>query len=83
MKDSDRIIAEFESELKAGKKPSVKEYSRRYKKLDDSTLGALIMLQALYDYKDKMKLPEGFAEKQDKLVQQLIKKSKLERKRKK
>jgi len=74
MKDSDRIIAEFESELKAGKNPSVKEYNRRYKGLDDKTLGALITLQALYDYKDAMKLPAGFAEEQNKLVQQLIKK---------
>ena len=75
MKDSDRIIAEFESELKAGKNPSVKEYNRRYKGLDDSTLSALVMLQALYDYKDKMKLPDGFEEEQKKLVRELIKKS--------
>lgn len=74
MKESDRIITEFESELKAGKNPSVREYSRRYK-LDDATLRALVMLQALYDYKDEMKLPAGFKEKQDKLVQELIKKS--------
>ena len=73
MKESDRIIAEFESALKAGKNPSVREYNRRYKGLDDSILSHLITLQALYDYKEQMKLPEGFEAKQNKLVQELIK----------
>lgn len=74
MKNSDRIIAEFEAELKAGKNPSVRGYIRQYK-LDDDTLRALVVLQALYAHKEQMKLPDGFAARQDKLVRELIKKS--------
>jgi len=73
MNDKDRIIALFEAELKAGNNPSLKEYNRRYNGLDDDTLGTMIVLRALYDNKENMKLPEGFKEKQRKFVEDLIK----------
>lgn len=82
MENSKRIIAEFESELKAGKNPSVREYNRRYKGLDENTLYTLILLQALYDYKEEMTPPEDFDEKQNKLIRQLIKKRENRKKKK-
>jgi hypothetical protein len=75
MKDTGRIIALFEAELKAGNNPSLKEYNRRYNGLDDDTLGTMIVLRALYDNKENMKLPEGFKEKQRKFVQDMIKRN--------
>jgi hypothetical protein len=75
MTKSDRIIAEFESELKAGKNPSLKKFVKRYKDMDKDTLYGLIVLRALYDYKEEMKLPPGFKEQQRKFVQDLIKRN--------
>jgi len=72
IRDSDRIIARFESELKAGKNPSVKAYNRHYHGLADRTLNALVVRRALADYKEEVKLPEGFSGRQEKLLQGLI-----------
>ncbi|MBI4712434.1 MAG: helix-turn-helix transcriptional regulator [Planctomycetes bacterium] len=73
-KKTDQIINEFEAELKAGKKPRIRDFQKRYgNRIDPATMGTLFMIQALYDNKDSMKLPEGFAEKQRQLAQSLVK----------
>ncbi|MFH1227261.1 MAG: S24 family peptidase [Planctomycetota bacterium] len=72
MKKEDKIIAEFEADLKAGKNPSAKDYLKRYGKLSDGTLGTLVMLGALYADRDKMRIPKSVQDKQMKLAQDLI-----------
>jgi len=71
-KKQDEIIARFEAELRDGKNPTVREYIKHYGKLTEETLGALIMVQALYDSRPDMELPAGFAEEQMKLARTLI-----------
>lgn len=71
-KNQDEAISAFEAELKAGKNPSVPEFVRRYGITEPDLAGALYMLQALYQDKERMKLPAGFKEEQAKLAQCLI-----------
>ena len=71
-KKHDEIIARFEAELRDGKNPTVREYIKHYGKLTEETLGALVMVQALYDSRKDMELPAGFAEEQMKLARALI-----------
>ncbi|MFH1226521.1 MAG: S24 family peptidase [Planctomycetota bacterium] len=71
-KKQDKIIEEFEAELKSGKKPSIKDYIKRYGKIPDGTLGTLVMLGALYESKKDNQIPKGFQERQMKLAQDLI-----------
>jgi len=71
-KKQDEIIARFEAELRDGKNPAVREYIKHYGKLTEETLGALVMVQALYDSRKDMELPAGFAEEQMKLARTLV-----------
>jgi phage repressor protein C with HTH and peptisase S24 domain len=67
-----QVIREFEEDLKAGKNPSVKEYRERYGGLDERTITRMRVLQALYDLKKEMKLPEGFEKEQEQLARDLV-----------
>jgi len=71
-KKSDEIISKFEAAIKAGQNPSVRDYLKRYGKLTEETIGALIMIQALYDSKKDMEMPDGFEAEQKQLVEDLI-----------
>ena len=71
-KNQDEIISKFEAELKSGKNPGVPDFVRRHQVRSQDLIGALYMLQALYQDKELMKLPAGFKEEQNKLAQCLI-----------
>lgn len=71
-KKAERIMREFEAELKEGKQPHLKDYEERYGKLDEATRGTLRALQSLYVMKGEMKLPSGFSEEQRKLAEHLV-----------
>jgi hypothetical protein len=71
-KKTDGIISKFEAELKAGKNPGVPDFVRRHQVRSEDLIGALYMLQALYQDKELTKLPAGFKEEQNKLAQCLI-----------
>lgn len=68
----DKIIAEFEAELKSGKKPRVKDYLKKHGKLDKDTIGTLFVLRALYDSRQEMRIPKSFHKEQMKLARDLI-----------
>lgn len=71
-KKQDKIIEEFEAELKAGKDPKIKDYARKHGPLDDATIGTLAMLGALYADRARMRIPKSVHDRQMKLAQDLI-----------